>query len=489
MEVFRDDGVSGELLERPGLQALLAAVESGFVDLVVCYDPDRLARKVAHQIVITERIERAGARLEFVNFDWQDTPEGRLFYTLRGAIAEYEKEKIKMRTRLGRLAKLKKGEKSHNVPVYGYRQVPGGFEVHEEEARVVRRIFELAAAGWGPQRIALRLEEEGVPGPRGPYWHRNTVRRIIINPVYMGLMHFNRFDTAGTHNNRFLEPARKVPRRIRPREEWISVRTPAIVSKELWERAQEFVAARTWSATKPTVHRYLLSGLCWCGVCGSKARGTVAKASAERRRRRDYRYYVCNRRSSGRDYPLDGRRVCRSRGVNADALEEVVWSAVKQWLADPGALAEELKSQFRLDTIRDECQFLEKRLGELDGEKERAIALYVRGIIGMDECESLVAGIRKRRGELEKRLEEAKQQLEKLELNAAEKEGLMALAADYAGRLDELSFEERAHVVRVLVSGIYLYPDRVEICARVPCERVTDRVFASGNNHVAICLC
>lgn len=81
MEVYRDEGYTGEILERPGLQAALAAAKSAAFFIV--YDPDRLSRRLAHQLLLVEAIEKAGCRLEFVTLDWQANPEGRLFYFTR----------------------------------------------------------------------------------------------------------------------------------------------------------------------------------------------------------------------------------------------------------------------------------------------------------------------------------------------------------------------------------------------------------------------
>jgi len=79
---FADEGFSGTVLERPDLTALREAAASGMVNVIVCRDPDRLSRRLAHQLLLTEEFEKAGVRLEFLDFSWQDTSEGRFFYQL-----------------------------------------------------------------------------------------------------------------------------------------------------------------------------------------------------------------------------------------------------------------------------------------------------------------------------------------------------------------------------------------------------------------------
>ena len=110
MVEFADEGVPGTILERPGLTKLRQAVMRRDVDVVVIYDPDRFARSLAHQLLVTDEIERAKIRLDFVNFEWQNTPEGKLFYAMRGAFSEYEREKIRLRTSTGRIQKARQGK-------------------------------------------------------------------------------------------------------------------------------------------------------------------------------------------------------------------------------------------------------------------------------------------------------------------------------------------------------------------------------------------
>ena len=90
-----DEGISGDVLERPGLSTARQLIREGDVSLFVCYDPDRLARKLAHQLLVTDEIEKSGCKLVFVNFDWKNNPEGRLFYSLREPLQNLRKKRLK----------------------------------------------------------------------------------------------------------------------------------------------------------------------------------------------------------------------------------------------------------------------------------------------------------------------------------------------------------------------------------------------------------
>src|ERR1700745_364073 len=88
--VFEDEGHSGATLVRPALEALRDLAAQGCVDVVLCYSPDRLARKFAYQALLIEELARAGTRVEFVRGPRGDSPEDQLLIQFQGMFAEYE---------------------------------------------------------------------------------------------------------------------------------------------------------------------------------------------------------------------------------------------------------------------------------------------------------------------------------------------------------------------------------------------------------------
>src|SRR5206468_3539083 len=125
VEAFADDGYSGASLERPALARLREGVRARRWDVVLVHAPDRLARRLALQLLLLDEFKRAGAAVEFVTTPSEDTPEGRLLLNISGVISEFEREKIKARTLAGKLAKARAGQvvTPGNFP-YGYRPDP-----------------------------------------------------------------------------------------------------------------------------------------------------------------------------------------------------------------------------------------------------------------------------------------------------------------------------------------------------------------------------
>ncbi|MGI6147774.1 MAG: recombinase family protein [Limnochordia bacterium] len=231
--IFADEGLSGDSLDRPALTEMRRRIRAGEIKEVICLDPDRLSRRLLNQLLLTDEFERYGVELRFVNGDYSKTPEGTLFYALRGAISEFEKAKITERMCRGRREKAKQGKILRDFHVYGYDydRERAALVVNQAEAQVVRDIFrwflDPPKDAVGLSGIARLLTERGIPTKRGaPRWHRQVVRQILSNPTYIGQFYHNKWSVTPQGI------------RLRPREEWILVACPAIIDHTTFEAVQ-----------------------------------------------------------------------------------------------------------------------------------------------------------------------------------------------------------------------------------------------------------
>src|SRR5512137_407822 len=146
--IFEDEGYSGAMLARPGLERLRDLAAEGQIEAVLIYAPDRLSRKYAYQVLLMEEFLRHGVETLFLKSAGAETPEERLALQFQGMIAEYERAQIAERTRRGKRYRAKTG--CVNVlcgAPYGYRYVKKSehsqafYEVVEAQAEIVRRVF------------------------------------------------------------------------------------------------------------------------------------------------------------------------------------------------------------------------------------------------------------------------------------------------------------------------------------------------------------
>lgn len=472
---FADEGVSGALLSRPGLTALREALKCGSIDLVVVMDPDRLARNLSHQLLVTEEIEKAKARLEFVNFEWRNTAEGQLFYAVRGAIAQFEKEKIKERTSRGRQQKAKTGKLPLAFRPYGYDYDPQSslLAVNQQEARVVRDIFRwLLEEGEGPNGIARRLNQLGTPAKKGGPWHRNVVRQILLNPVYTGRFYANRYDTNGMGLNRHREKAERVAASIRPPAEWIAITVPAIISESRWNQAQRLLerARRLWAGAPRA--EYLLSGLVVCGHCQMSMSGHNAREWGKQRR-----VYTCRRAWQGAP-----EGAC-SRKVDAGSIERAVWECITAWLSSPGELRAEIEPKGETEALRRQLHDIQQALHQISRGRANLIRILEQGVLSADEPIASLARLKEREQELQSRQAELTALLARAEAIPQESGAWRETARVWLAKIGEAEPAERKRLVRTLVTRVSVHDGTLTIFARWPglfddapdCNRERDR--------------
>jgi site-specific DNA recombinase len=280
--VFRDDGYSGAVLARPGLDRLRDAVKGCEVDRVLITAPDRLARNYVHQMVLMEEWAQAGCAAEFLDRPMSDDPHDHLLLQIRGAVAEYERTLIAERMRRGRLAKLRAGGLlPWTYAPYGYRTSPDrprdprGVTLDPAEAAVVAELFALyREPGTSLMRLAMHLDARGVPTPSGrPRWSSPTVRGILRNPTYTGQLYAQRTQyRAPTHRRSATHPIGRPHGTAvsQPADSWLLVgQVPAVVSQPHFDEVQTKLATnRSFARRNNTAHQYLLRALVSCGHCG-----------------------------------------------------------------------------------------------------------------------------------------------------------------------------------------------------------------------------
>ena len=250
--VFEDDGYSGTTLVRPGLEAVRDLAAAGAIAAVLVYAPDRLSRKYAYQILLTEEFSRGGIAVVYHNAPAAHTPEEHLLVQVQGMIAEYERAQLVERTRRGKRHKARTGSvNALSAAPYGYRyvkktdQVDAAYQVDDAQAAVVRQVFAAYTQdGLSMYGIVQRLTARQVPTRNGGRWDPATIRKMLRNPAYIGKACFGKY--APSTRQRITRrvrlagrlPVRDQARRERPREEWIEIPVPALIAEETfaWRR-------------------------------------------------------------------------------------------------------------------------------------------------------------------------------------------------------------------------------------------------------------
>lgn len=344
VQIFRDDGYSGSELKRPGLERLRDQAAHASFDRVLITAPDRLARKYVHQVLLMEELQRGGCQVEFVERPMSEDPHDQLLLQIRGAVAEYERTLIAERMRRGRLQKYQAGTLlPWSRPPFGYRlnpdrpRDPRGVRLDEVEASQVAEIFAYyLEAGHSLLGLDRHLQELGWRSAKGgQYWNPSTLRGILTNPVYTGVVYAGMERSAP--KRRRLSALRPVGRRNGtrpiPQEEWIRVgQIPAIVSQEQFDAVQNKLSHnQKWSKRNNKSHQYLLRALVSCGVC---------QGACFARTQYGHGYYCCRRKQADQIQQGQG---CSARYTPAAELDRLVWEDLCNVLRKPELIAQALQ--------------------------------------------------------------------------------------------------------------------------------------------------
>ncbi len=432
---FADEGETGKILDRPGLEALRQAVEDGLIDCVVILDPDRFSRKLSHQLLLTEEFEKAGVELVFVNFEWEDSPEGRLFYSIRGAVSEYEREKITERMKRGQIQKAKQGRPPIGVYHYGYDYDPATetISINDKEAKAVRYIYKSLIQGMTPAAIAISLTESGTPTKTGKsFWHRQVVRQILMNPSYKGEWNYKDY----------------------------IIPMPVIIEPELWEQAQKILGESLRAWNRKAKRQYLLSGLLTCSDCGQTMGGIYAKNWG-----RHYRGYTCRKSASTNRFP----GCYPQKIINAESLEKIVWGKFKNLFINPDTLLDEVRKNLpKQNELEDELTSIEQQIKDTEKGRETLIEAMSLGILELDDkTKRKLLDIKNRKEKLLQKQKNLQNSLLAFQHSTHNYTELYNTIAGVIDDIDDLDFEQKRELLRSAISQIEI-TGRVESGNTIP---------------------
>ena len=356
VEPFVDAGQSGTTLDRPQLQHLLQRARRHEIARLLVYDPDRLSRNAAHLLLLVDELRAAGVAIEFVNFTADLSPDGRLLFTVRGAISEFEAYRIKQRMYSGKQARARANRVASGTCIFGYRlnRATKAWEEEPREAEVVRLLFEWAVDA-GTWEIAGRLNAQGVPARFGGRWSQSSVIGILRNATYTGRM--PQMGGLG------------------------AVAVPPLVAQTQYDRVQAALRGRLNRPPGRARHPYLLTGRLTCGLCGRSMCGGYGRPTGTG----TTTYYGCTARAK----PADPGSRCGNRYWRSDALDALVWERVLALVADPAAFQEAAADPSPGDGLVAELQAQRQTLARdaerVHAQRERVVRGFRRGLLSEED--------------------------------------------------------------------------------------------------------
>ncbi len=465
--VYRDDGWSGGVMERPELDRLRDDAQKGIFDAVLINDVDRLARDVAHLGVIKRDLEKKGIKVIFRKLPSEASPTYNLMVNILGSFAEFERELISDRTRRGRRHKVEvRHQYLGSNTAYGYRYTPmdriagtdGVLEIVPEEATVVRQMFEwVDQEGFSARRVLNRLNELKISPKKGAAaWAKSSVLRILHCETYAGVWHYNKFQGCEPRNpvspSRYRKRA-KCSVRQRPKSEWLPLELPKslhIVPRDRWERVQQQLAQNITFSPRNEKHAYLLKGLVRCGACGARYGGDPGHGHFS---------YRCLGRC--KRMPMISERI----------LDNTVKEAVKKVVLNPGVILAPLRQlneaeEHERNNQQGTPKLIEREVRRLASEEQRLLDAYRTGIITpgqlaqqLEKLKTAQAALQAKHAEIDRIQTRPPEQVEK---------DVTDYCAEAAKNLAGFTHEAWTGFLRIMIQEIVFAGNEIRIRGRVP---------------------
>lgn len=424
-KIYTDSVQSGSNMDRPGLQSMIKDCEDGKIDMVLVYKLDRLSRSQKDTMYLIEDVfEKNGVGFTSMteNFD-TSTPHGKFIIGILSVFAQLERSRITERTMIGKDSRAKEGKwhGSKFVPI-GYDYKDDQLIVNEYETMQVHEIADLFIKRTPVRTIANLVNEKGYRHKHGQ-WDAKTIRRVLANPVNIGLIKNRDNLYQGLH-----EP---------------------ILDKQTYDKIMEIMEERRdqYGSTQKA-HKSLLGGFLYCKHCGAR----FARQSNGKGKRM---YYACYSRSKKVPKMVKDPN-CKNKYHHAPDLDEFVLKEITKLAIDPGRV-KEVRENKPVSDFGEKIKAINSEIAKIDGQISKLMDLYALGTIDLDVISTKVAAFNKTKDSLQKELESLEIPEEGEVLTDAQIQSIAALMND------ELELDEKRRIIQSLIYYIELDDDNVYI--------------------------
>ena len=430
VEGYIDEGISGtSTKKRDSFNRMIADAKAGRFDFIITKEISRFSRSTLDSIQYTQELleHDVGVLFQNDNINTLDSDSEFRLVVMAG-VAQDEVRKLSERLKFGFRQAIKNGHVLGNDKLWGYDKKDCVLTINEEEARVVRRIFDLYAnQQMGIRRISQTLYDEGFTSRKGNAFNVLTIRHILCNPKYKGWYCANKSQTVDYRSKRkvFLEES-----------EWVMYpdsSIPAIVSEELWDRANALYKRRSeqmmaHQSAAEFHNRYPYSGKIICEEHGTSFHRQVLKSA-----KGEKEVWQC------RVYRNRGRAACSAPQLRTTELDQIMAQIFDQLAQNKQAIVDAVVKVIQSvpeehDYGRDALR-IEEELSAIHAKKDRLLEMSMAEVITIEEFKRRNDGFNEQMKGLEERLELLKAEEQK------SRRSVEQLAQIRAVLEQELSFE------------------------------------------------
>lgn len=398
---YIDEGISGTTsLKRENFMKMIEDGENKKFDLIVAKEVSRFSRDTIDSLLYTRKLLEYDVCVYFLSDNIVTASnDGELRLTIMSSMAQDEVRKISERTKFGFKRALEKGTVLGTDNIWGYKKDKGKLVIDEEEAPLIRNIFEIYAndSKIGLKKLSIELKKQGYYNRNGNPIHQNTLKRIIQNPKYKG------YYTGGLST---VVDYRSKKRNFNNQTEWKVYKdyekVPPIVTEELWEKANQKLLSRSKSASLYQKHQtqYVLSGKLYC----EKHKCGFVRKIRHYKNKDDVVYWYCS------DFHNTGRKNCIPACFKEQDLYSILLSVFKDYEIYKEEICEELIAFYtevtkNEENIEQELK-LQNELEILQRKKEKLLDLALDGFLSKEELANKNISIEKQIQQIQGKLKE-----------------------------------------------------------------------------------
>lgn len=383
---FKDEAISGKTDDRADFQRMINQLLKGHLqaDFVMVHKFNRFARNKYDSALYKKKLKDAGIKVISVSQKIDDTPEGELLEGFLETIDQYYSANLAVEVRKGLRENALKGKHAGGQVLFGYSLDDEGYYIPNENARIVKRIFEEYAAGYPKTEICERLNKEGYRNQRGKKFNTRTLYDLLRNEKYIGNYVYT------------IEQTETI------RLDGIIKNPP--IDRELWHTVQELCTSSSIRGRQRKQKRtYFLTGKAYCECCGAHISG----AGSKRSRNGDLNYYY---KCVGKVKHKNG---CTNPSVNKDWFEPRVLRTVVNTVMSEEKIKLIAKAAYKevlamRDTPVVTTAQLKKELAQILAKQERLADLYLEGAMKKEMLDEKNGELTRRKYVIEEELEKRK---------------------------------------------------------------------------------
>lgn len=438
------DQKSAKDLKRPALRTLLRDAEKGLFSLILVVKLDRLCRRLADQLELTELFQRWGVTLDATDEEIDlETPDGVTFAQIRGAFNESERRKNSYRTKRGMKEKASQGGWCGGVPPFGYRDDKNTKTLvsNPDEVPIVKEIFSLyTQKRLGAKAIALYLNKKGLRTRNGSVFSTSSIIQIITNPSYLGKVRWDGEVFSGKHS--------------------------PLIDEETFDTAQELLTERRGD---PSLRRlnstnYPFSGLLHCERCGRWLVGVSAHG-----RNRVYPYYACPGKFKYGE--------CDLESLPKEEVDLGILSQIKRIFADARLINRVLarvneKRAERIPKKEAELKILQRQISKKKSLIKKYLSTFESGVLKAKSLGERVTEIEEEIALLQERKEYLDDEISRSKLEPVSREGMRKVISKLEEVVLSAGPSERRAFLKNIVKTIKVHPSLcIEPYYRIPSVR------------------